>query len=157
VRHRRLSTRGGITVNRLVAKLGGPPLVTIERRTCAQLAPPPAYSHVVTARGITSVWTAGAVPLNAAGDLVGPGDHRAQASQVLDNLLVALREAGADPAQVVKTTVYVVGDQPALLMVWDVVRESPIGATRPASTLLGVERLGYRDQLVEVEAVAVLA
>jgi enamine deaminase RidA (YjgF/YER057c/UK114 family) len=27
---------------------------------------------------------------------------------VLDNLLVALREAGADPAQVVKKTVYVV-------------------------------------------------
>jgi enamine deaminase RidA (YjgF/YER057c/UK114 family) len=99
----------------------------------------------------------GAVPLNAAGDLVGPGDHRAQASQVLDNLLVALREAGADPAQVVKKTVYVVGDQPALLMVWDVVRESPIRATRPASTLLGVEWLGYRDQLVEVEAVAELA
>jgi enamine deaminase RidA (YjgF/YER057c/UK114 family) len=42
------------------------------------------------------------------GDLVGSGDHRAQASQVLDNLLVALREAGADPEQVVKTTVYVV-------------------------------------------------
>jgi len=41
--------------------------------------------------------------------------------------------------------------------VWDVVRSSPIGAACPASTLLGVERLGYRGQLVEVEAVAVLA
>jgi enamine deaminase RidA (YjgF/YER057c/UK114 family) len=131
--------------------------VAIERRTCAQLTPPPAYSHVVTARGITSVWTAGAVPLDASGDLVGPGDHRAQARQVLDNLLVALREAGADPEQVVKTTVYVVGDQPALVTVWDMVRKHPIGAARPASTLLGVERLGYRGQLVEVEAVAVLS
>ena len=53
------------------------------------------------------MWTAGAVPLDAAGDLVGPGDHRALARQVLDNLLVALREAGADPEQVVKTTVCV--------------------------------------------------
>jgi enamine deaminase RidA (YjgF/YER057c/UK114 family) len=112
---------------------------------------------VVTAHGIDTVWTAGAVPLDAAGNLVGPGDHRAQAGQVLDNLLVALREAGVGPEQVVKTTVYVVGDQAALVAVWEVVRESPIGAARPASTLLGVERLGYHGQLVEVEAVAVLA
>ena len=53
--------------------------MAIERRSCAQLAPPPAYSHVETAPGTTSVWTAGAVPLDAAGDVVGPGDHRAQA------------------------------------------------------------------------------
>ena len=44
----------------------------------------------------------------------------------------------------------------ALAAVWDVVRTSRIGAARPASTLLGVEQLCYRGQLVEVEAVAVL-
>lgn len=131
--------------------------MAIERRICAELAPPPAYSHVVIARGATNVWTAGAVPLDAAGNLVGGDDHRAQAGQVMDNLLTALREAGAGPEQVVKTTVYVVGDQEALATVWEVVRDSPIGVAQPASTLLGVERLGYRGQLVEVEAVAVLA
>jgi enamine deaminase RidA (YjgF/YER057c/UK114 family) len=78
--------------------------VVIERRTCAQLAPPPAYSHVI-ARGSTNVWTAGAVPLDAHGNLVGANDHRAQAGQVLHNLLAALHEAGAGPEQVVKTTV----------------------------------------------------
>jgi enamine deaminase RidA (YjgF/YER057c/UK114 family) len=130
--------------------------VAIERRVCAELAPPPAYSHVVTAHGGANVWTAGAVPLDGAGDLVGAGDHRAQAAQVLDNLLVALRTAGAGPEHVVKTTVYVVGDQAALVDVWRVVRESPIGAAVPASTLLGVERLGYPGQLVEIEAVAAL-
>lgn len=130
--------------------------MAIERRVCAELAPPPAYSHVVTARGAAGVWTAGAVPLDAAGELVGAGDHRAQAGQVLDNLLVALRAAGAGPEHVLKTTVYVVGDQAALVGVWNVVRESPIGAAEPASTLLGVERLGYPGQLVEIEAVAAL-
>jgi enamine deaminase RidA (YjgF/YER057c/UK114 family) len=130
--------------------------VSIERRVSDRLAPPPGYSHVVTVAGGASVWTAGGVPLDAGGQLVGPGDHRAQARQVLDNLLVALDEAGAGPEQVVKTTVYVVGDQAALVAVWEVVRDSPIGAARPASTLLGVERLGYTGQLVEVEAVAVL-
>lgn len=130
--------------------------MTIERRICEELAPPPAYSHVVTARGATSVWTAGGVPLDQAGKLVGPGDHLAQARQVLDNLMTALRAAGAGPEHVVKTTVFVVGDHDALIAVWEEVRASPIGAAQPASTLLGVERLGYRDQLVEVEAVAVL-
>ena len=130
--------------------------MVVERRTCARLAPPPGYSHVVIARGTTNVWTAGAVPLDAAGNLVGADDHRAQADQVLRNLLAALQEAGAGPDQVVKTTVYVVGDQAALVAVWEVVRDSPIGAAQPASTLLGVERLGYSGQLVEVEAVAVL-
>jgi len=131
--------------------------VVIERRSCAQLAPPPGYSHVVIARGPTNVWTAGAVPLDAYGNLVGANDHAAQAGQVLDNLLAALHEADAGPEHVVKTTVYVVGDQAALAAVWEIVRASPIGAAQPASTLLGVERLGYRGQLVEVEAVAVLA
>jgi enamine deaminase RidA (YjgF/YER057c/UK114 family) len=96
------------------------------------------------------------VPLDAGGELVGAGDHRLQAKQVIDNLLIALREAGAGPEHVVKTTVYVVGEQEALPEVWEVVRASPIGLVQPASTLLGVERLGYRGQLVEIEAVAVL-
>jgi enamine deaminase RidA (YjgF/YER057c/UK114 family) len=128
----------------------------IERRVSEELAPPPAYSHVVAARGATSVWTAGGVPLDADGKLVGAGDHRAQAARVLDNLLVALRQAGAGPEHVVKTTVYVVGEQEALPEVWEVVRESPIGRALPASTLLGVASLGYRGQLVEIEAVAAL-
>jgi enamine deaminase RidA (YjgF/YER057c/UK114 family) len=130
--------------------------VGIERRNSGRLAPPPSYSHVVTTRGGTSVWTAGGVPLDAGGELVGAGDHRLQAKQVIDNLLIALREAGAGPEHVVKTTVYVVGEQEALPEVWEVVRASPIGLVQPASTLLGVERLGYRGQLVEIEAVAVL-
>jgi enamine deaminase RidA (YjgF/YER057c/UK114 family) len=128
----------------------------IERRVSQELAPPPAYSHVVTARGAPSVWTAGGVPLDADGKLVGAGNHRAQAAQVLDNLLVALREVGAGPEHVVKTTVYVVGEQEALPEVWEVVRQSPIGRALPASTLLGVASLGYRGQLVEIEAVAAL-
>ena len=128
----------------------------IERRNSGRLAPPPSYSHVVRARGGTSVWTAGGVPLDAEGELVGAGDHRLQAEHVIDNLLIALREAGAGPEHVVKTTVYVVGEQEALPEVWEVVRASPIGMVQPASTLLGVARLGYRGQLVEIEAVAVL-
>ena len=54
-----------------------------------------------------------------------------------------------------KTTVYVAGASfEAQSAVWQVVRSSEIG--RAPSTLVGVPILGYRGQLVEVEAIALL-
>jgi enamine deaminase RidA (YjgF/YER057c/UK114 family) len=70
------------------------------------------------------------------------------------NLRVALRAAGAEFKDVVKTTVYVATQrQEDLLTAWEVVSRH-FGDHDPPSTLLGVAVLGYRDQLVEVEAVA---
>ena len=55
----------------------------------------------------------------------------------------------------VKTTVYVAGaSHETQVDVWQVVRASSIGAA--PSTLVGVPILGYRGQLVEIEAIAVL-
>ena len=126
--------------------------MTVERRTVPGLFPPPEYAHV--ARGGGLVFTAGAVPLDAEGTLVGPGDRAAQARRTIDNLLAALAEGSAGPEDVVKTTVYVVADEPGpLAEVWEVVRASPLAGA--PSTLLGVSALGYPGQLVEIEAVAV--
>jgi len=125
-----------------------------ERRIAGELFPPPAYSHVGVASG-TFVATAGAVPLDPDGDLIGAGDAKTQTRAVIDNLLVQLRVGGAEPEQIVKTTVYVVGNDPApLAEVWEVVRDSPLAGA--PSTLLGVAALGYPGQLVEIEAIAVV-
>jgi enamine deaminase RidA (YjgF/YER057c/UK114 family) len=95
------------------------------------------------------------VPLDARGDLVGEGDPVAQAEQVIENLLTALEAGGAQPEDVAKTTVYVAGaSYQAQSAVWQVVRSSEIG--RAPSTLVGVPTLGYRGQLVEVEAIALI-
>jgi enamine deaminase RidA (YjgF/YER057c/UK114 family) len=73
------------------------------------------------------------------------------------NLSTALRDAGAGFADVVKTTVYVAAtDQRDLVAVWNVVHAAFAQHAAP-STLLGVATLGYRDQLVEIEAVAALS
>ena len=75
----------------------------------------------------------------------------------MTNLVLALRAAGAELASVIKTTVYVAsGERADLTSVWEVIRRRMDGHDVP-STLLGVAVLGYPDQLVEVEAVAVLS
>ncbi len=127
--------------------------MTVERRTVDSLFEPPGYAHVAIASG-RAVFTAGAVPLNDAGQLVGEG-VREQTRQVIENLLAQLAAGGAQPDDVVKTTVYVVADERATLTeAWDVVRTSALAGA--PSTLLGVAALGYDGQLVEIEAVAVV-
>jgi enamine deaminase RidA (YjgF/YER057c/UK114 family) len=108
------------------------------------------YDYSSEAYGL--VFTAGACPLDAEGKVVAPGDHEAQARRAADNLLAALAERGLDAGSLLKTTIYVVGEERAVLVrVWDVV-SSRLG--RAPSTLLGVSFLSYPDQLVEIEAVA---
>ena len=127
----------------------------IERTNAPGLSQPPGYSHVVVASGSRLVTTAGAVPLDAEGNLVGAGDLHAQARQTLENLASALEAVGARERDVIKTTVYVVaGERGDLSAVWVAVRESGIAGA--ASTLLGVSMLAVEGQLVEIEAIAVL-
>ncbi|MBT2210492.1 RidA family protein [Actinomadura sp. NEAU-AAG7] len=103
-----------------------------------------------------AIWTAGACPLDSDGATVAVGDYAGQAHQVMRNLQEALRGAGATLSDVVKTTVYVASSkQEDLVQAWRVVREY-MGDHDAPSTLLGVATLGYADQLVEVEAVAVI-
>ncbi len=114
------------------------------------------YAYAATVEApVRVVWTAGACPLDEHGATVAVGDYTGQAQQVMRNLATALRGAGAELTDIVKTTVYVASDQQKhLVEVWDVVR-SHMGEHDAPSTLLGVAVLGYDDQLVEVEAVAV--
>ena len=127
----------------------------IERINAPALSQPPGYSHVVLASGTRLVTTAGAVPLDAEGNLVGAGDLLVQARQTLENLALALEAVGATAQDVIKITVYVVADERADLgSVWNAVQQSD--TVGPASTLLGVSMLAIEGQLVEIEAIAVL-
>jgi enamine deaminase RidA (YjgF/YER057c/UK114 family) len=130
--------------------------VSVERHVVPGLFSPPDYAHVAIAHG-RLVLTAGGVPLDAEGALVGPGDYGEQTRRVIANLLEALDGGRATPDDVAKTTVYVVAPhgRGPLAEVWDVVRTSPLGGA--PSTLLGVSTLGYEGQLVEIEAIAVVA
>ena len=120
----------------------------------AELGASPGYAYAATASGGTHVYTAGAVPVDVEGNLIAPGDLEGQTRAVIANLQLVLERTGAAPADVVKTTVYVVAHEQAdLPRVWRLFAESPLAAA--PSTLLGVTHLGYRGQLVEIEAVAI--
>jgi enamine deaminase RidA (YjgF/YER057c/UK114 family) len=126
-----------------------------------ELVRPPAlagnvpYAYAAVTDPGRMVFTAGACPLDADGAVVAVGDVAGQARQVVANLAVALEAAGAGFSDVLKTTVYVATtDRADLVAAWDVVRAA-FGEHPAPSTLVGVTVLGYPDQLVEVEAIAV--
>jgi len=115
------------------------------------------YAYASIAAPGSLVFTAGACPLDDNGQVVGVGDVRAQARLAVANLGAALAAAGATFADVLKTTVLVASTRQAdLVAAWEVV-EAAFGGHDAPSTLLGVTVLGYRDQLVEIEAVAAVA
>lgn len=62
------------------------------------------YSQAIRASG-TLLFMSGQIPLTPGGDLV-TGDVRAQAEQVVANMKAVLTAAGATPANLVKTTIF---------------------------------------------------
>jgi enamine deaminase RidA (YjgF/YER057c/UK114 family) len=154
------------------------PAVSTRRARCARLANPVNHGFMSTESAIEfirpddlasqvpcayaavvgpgrAVFTAGACPLDLYGATVAVGDVAGQARQVMANLVATLGAAGTELGDVVKTTVYVASAlRQDLVIAWEVVREV-FGDHDAPSTLVGVSVLGYEDQLVEVEAIAV--
>jgi len=120
---------------------------------------PSGYSHVTISSAGRLAHFAGQCPLDIDENVVGePGDYAAQTDQVIANCLAVLSAAGVRPEDVVRSIVYVVSPDSALLAgVWDRLMASPLApAFTSASTLLGVASLGYRGQLVEIDLTAAL-
>ena len=119
------------------------------------LSAPRGYSHVVevTAPG-RMVYIAGQTGVDAGGRV--PEGFRAQATQVFENLKIALASAGAGFEHVVKLNSYLI-DIPAQLPILREVRENYLNRTAPpASTTVEVSALADPRYLIEVEATAIL-
>lgn len=115
------------------------------------------YAYAATAPADARlIFLAGACPLDEDGATTPVGDYGGQARQAFANLRTALADAGAEVGDVISTRVLVASSRRSdLVAAWDAVRAS-FGDHDPPSTLLGVTVLGYADQLVEIEAVAVV-
>ena len=73
------------------------------------LSTPRGYTHVVDVPAGRMLYISGQVPLDEKGNVVGPGDARAQTEQVFRNLKTALEASGASLADIVKLTWYIRG------------------------------------------------
>jgi enamine deaminase RidA (YjgF/YER057c/UK114 family) len=121
------------------------------------LSTPRGYSHVVSTSGGRTVYVAGQIALDSDGKIVGPGDLRAQVTQVLENVKAALEAAGAKFADVVKQNTYVVGlDAEKLPIIREVRGQYFPPENPPASTLVGVTALAMEGLLIEIEVIAVV-
>jgi enamine deaminase RidA (YjgF/YER057c/UK114 family) len=130
----------------------------ITRINPAGLHTTPGYHHVTVVESGRTAYLAGQCPLDRDGELVGPDDLDAQIDQVVANALTALGAVGAGPEHVVRSVIYVVtADRAVLGAAWQRLTASALGpAFSTASTLLGVAQLGYAGQLVEVDLTAAL-
>ena len=129
--------------------------MTLQLINPSGLPTPASYTHVVVATGGKMVFIAGQEPEDAQGNLVGPGDLRAQARQVFTNLGHALAAARARPSHVAKITIYVVHHRPEFLPVIEQARRALFGGYKPADTIVGVAALARPGYLIEVDAFAV--
>jgi enamine deaminase RidA (YjgF/YER057c/UK114 family) len=121
------------------------------------LTKPPQYSQVVEVSGpVRTVFIAGQLGVDVTGTLVGaPGDFRAQAAQVFENLKTALAAVGAGFDAVVKLNTYL-ADTAHMPVLREVRAGYLSAATLPASTTIQVSGFARPGALLEIEAVAVL-
>ena len=118
------------------------------------LSAPTGYSHVVEVSSGRTIYSAGQVAFDNSGKVVGKGDSAAQATQVFENLKLALAAIGATFENVVKVNTYVT-DMSHLQTLREI-RVKYYGKFAPASTLVEIGRLANPDLMIEIEAVAVV-
>jgi enamine deaminase RidA (YjgF/YER057c/UK114 family) len=119
----------------------------------------PGYHHVTVTESGRTAHLAGQCPLDREGTVIGVGDLDKQIDQVVANCLIALEAVGAGPADVVRSVIYVVSAERAVLGgAWRRLTASPLApAFSTASTLLGVAALGFTGQLIEIDLTAALS
>lgn len=117
------------------------------------LAKPSGFTHAV--RHGDTVYLSGQTAMDAGGRIVD-GDIVAQFRRSLSNVLVALRAAGSEPADLLSVRIYltdVPGYQARGREIGAVWKEL-CGRTYPAMTGVGVTALWQPEALIEIEAVA---
>ena len=109
------------------------------------------YSQAIASGGF--LFVSGQISLDPATGSVISGDIKAQTAQALKNLSAILAEAGATPASVVKTTVFLadMADFAAMNEEYTAFFPTPC----PARSAVQVAKLP-KDVKVEIEAIAVL-
>ena len=114
----------------------------------------PHYSNSIRVEGGPLLFISGQVALDKQSKLVGKGDIRAQATQVLENIKAIIEANGGTMKNIVQVTVYV-RDIDAFDSISDI-RESYFSSDGPASAIVEVSALAWPEFLIEIAAVATI-
>jgi enamine deaminase RidA (YjgF/YER057c/UK114 family) len=125
-----------------------------EPEIAAGLSPTPGYRYAD--RVGDRLFVAGQVPHDGHRNLVGRHEPDRQALQCLDNLQTLIATHSFERSDIRQLQIYVVGTSDDLSAAWSAVA-SWFDHDVPPATLLGVARLGYLDQLVEIDATVMRA
>lgn len=98
------------------------------------------------------IFLSGQASINDAGEIVGPGDIKAQIEQSMSNIKRALQSVGSDIDRIFKITVYLtdMGNFEHIMAM----RHRYFSEPWPADTTVGVASLALPELMVELEVIA---
>ena len=102
------------------------------------------------------VWVAGTVAVDEGGKPFKPGDAGAQAERALEIIAEALKAAGAEMSDIVRTRVYVTDMSAETQAAVGAAHRAVFKDFPPASAMIGVAALAAPGFVVEIEAEAVI-
>lgn len=101
-----------------------------------------------------TIYVSGTTATDEKGQIVGKGDPHRQTVKIIENIEKALRKAGAELSDVVRTRIYITD-----ISHWQEVGKAHgfyFGSILPATSMVEVSGLIDEDMLVEIEAVAIV-
>ncbi|MBI3089084.1 MAG: RidA family protein [Candidatus Tectomicrobia bacterium] len=124
----------------------------------ASLNKPQGYAHAMLVSGGKMLYIAGQVPWTQAGRCVAPGDIVKQFEQTMSNLQACCKEVGAKMTDIVLLRIFVTDKKLYKAHNKDLgaIYQRYFGRYYPAITLVQIVELWDEQNMVEIEAMAVL-